>query len=313
MEGKSFYIGNPSRVKHYFETGEMPLAFRFRDLFAINSPDTLYNVRPWSVIFVILSFKRTSDRPALVHLADGLLFPLNARKRTNSNPWPLFTKVFGDELWVRQSLGSLQAQIGIEECPVRTTCEFEVIKRSFSDLYSSVVFVAGNDPFLGLDRKLVLREFERAITFIKASGCDNVWLSCTNQWLTRSLIDFDSCIKSIGPLDTWKMRDRKHLFIGTPSTVLFNNFLSERPSVLLMKYDCETLDYLFSNMSVLYDREISVEEKKIKVSHNVKAKRFSSRTQIQKRKIMVELNDLFFHLKPRIIFGELRSLLFIKR
>ena len=258
----NYIFGSTSRAQPYIKNKKL-LKLNFINIFFLKKSDVLYVTRSWSLLIELISVKK--NRPKIIILADGLITKSNCVVRHNSYHLPLFQKINGDLLLVRQNLSSLPNFI-----PKNMVSS--IIKHD-ADLCSStakkVVLIFGNDPYVGMNHDLLIKKIYLLSDLL--SNQMKVYFSCGNKSFKNTLINRFPNFINIGQVDGQNIGIGETVFITTPSTASYDLFLKGAKVLYFSDLQCETIKKLYKSTSSLHfaDGNLKFQYKKCKDIENI--------------------------------------------
>lgn len=234
-------IGSPGRLRALY--GAVCQPFELRSIWD-ETFDTLISVRAWDHVAPLVSMARA--RPMrLVQVADGLVFARNVEKPVNSRACRMFNQPWWDRVIFAQPLHSVKyAPPGAV-----TALDFRSCAKSVSS-WERVIFVFGNDPFLGLSHSDLRDEIWSVMSF-HARVCgirEFLYSAPTGSRVAKWMNAFGAA--PVGPMSAFQS-PANSLFVGTPSTALYERFLSGESCVVLESFKESWLSNIFSFHGVI--------------------------------------------------------------
>ncbi len=302
----NYIFGDRSRAEYYLGKKSLRRLNLF-NIFLLKEKDVIFVTRSWSLIIEIIFCSKR--RPKIIFLADGLITHSNSFAKNNSYYLPLFKKIYGDKLLVRQSISSLPDHVPPSK--VVSNISYKVVEETAKA--NKIFLIFGNNPYLGINKNSIFEKlsmidskFGKKIKIFYSSGNKKLENEIKKQF--PRFINHGKFSKNIFP-------KKDTLFITTPSTVSHDLFL-EGASVLFFEgIKCETMNKLYLSSSDLrfkYDTVFFKFNKcinlKKKLFNFTEISKSSEGNKINYESIKTQLN--FF--KPFVFqrfLGELRQLL----
>lgn len=243
--GRIVLFGDQKRMRGILAHADRTARMRLADLWRLGPRDTILTCRPRTPVvewlFIALSPQR---RPRIVQVADGIVFPTNTDKRSNKRYGGLYRALLADGIVIQQDIADL-AGIGAEptwglSTLRRLPATGSLPRRSLPLTPRPVVIVSGNDPFFDLDPGDVTGAFAGLMQRLHAVGWHDIRFSSPNATLTKGvrarLVVGDKAPDVIGPISQAVLDPSACLFIGSPSTVMFEQMLAGHPCFLISSY-----------------------------------------------------------------------------
>jgi hypothetical protein len=228
-----FRLHDTGHLTKYFQDIQDFIPLRLWHLPTLSKDDLLVTSHFSSPLFQLLFLFFPDRRPWLFRAADGLITQSGfSKKRIPRYGREVRENLFVDLCFVRQHREDLAScyQNGL---PIISILKFETKETPTRLEGEKAVIVASNDPFYGRPEGEVVAAFQASIARLKAFGFREILLSCPNPRLSLPLLKTDPTLIAIG-----RMRDRKDLTpdtlcLGSPSTALFEAYLSGRPTLTM--------------------------------------------------------------------------------
>ena len=318
-EPQVFRFGALSRLRPYIDAPEKLPVLDVLNIWQLGPQDVIVSPRPRSTIMEALFFSRPiSQRPAIVQVSDGYIFKLNAHKKCNQRYGWLNRYIIGDHLMIVQPLESIE-EICEEPDLVTSMIEYEILENTLEITHPQIVIVAGNDPFFDFNPDECIAAFADAYRQLRAYFGDaaDISLSATNRKLTGPLLEKCPDLREIGRISDAGLSQDRCIFVGSPSTVLHEQFLAGRPCFLLPVYAGSGIDRFCHDLSILLKSKISASGE-VRVTYrtlqNLRRTSKCNRVDLlefsgKKRAPAFRPRRLLRTLQPLVLANELRLLL----
>lgn len=313
-----YRFGAVSRIRPYVDDPERLPTLDILNLWKLGPGDTVISPRPRSTVLEALFFLRSPERrPAIVSVADGYIFRLNARKKCNERYGWLNQHVIGDCMIVSQPLSSLDG-ICDDMDAVSSMIDYEIATTETVMERPNLVLVSGNDPFFDLAPDRCVAAFTEAYHQLRAHFGPEapIFLSAPNRKLADPVLDACEGLQGIGRIVDAGLSPDDCIFVGSPSTVMHEQFLARRPTYLLPLYADSGLERTCTEFPVLLQSSLSGDSATLrhKVPQNLSSPAKLSLEDLtglsrNKRSPMFSPGRFFRELQPLVLANELRLLL----
>ena len=303
----NYIFGDRSRANYYLGNKALK-KLSLVNLFFLKEKDVIFVTRTWSMLIEIIFCFR--NRPKIILLADGLITHSNCFVKHNSYHLPLFKKINGDVLLVRQSMESIPNHLPSS----KIISDISYIKEKKISEARKIFLIFGNDPYISIDKSSIFKNLNQ-INSMFGKKFEIYYSSGSRKLENEIKHEFPEFI-NYGKFSKKSFLMSDTLFITTPSTVSHDLFLNGASVLSFEGIKCETMDMLY-----LSSRNLVVENGSIKFTHIKCTKiekspfnfdqiqKTSEENKIDFKSIKSQLN--FF--KPFVLrrfLGELRQLLF---
>jgi hypothetical protein len=314
--GRLFFLGPKRLLNPFFEDVENLAPLRLLHLWSLNPNDIVVTSRPWVLLFEFLLLFRPSCRPFLIQVADGIIFPLNCKKKTNRRYGGLYRRIFADILVVRQNLQDRHAFTNDTEC-VHSIIQVESRRCDVSVSLTSAVILSGNDPFFDFQEDAVTQEFVRVAIQLKDLGIRQILFSCPNAKLERSVLRLtEEGIIPIGRLANFQDELEDSVFVGSPSTVLLDKHLDGRACILISLFRDDVWDSYVSPQVVLETATRQAHTLGLRVLMSQgraaceKISLLDLTKSLEKRALNISKQEFFKNFRLRLLVREIQLLTF---
>ncbi len=230
------------------ETEMVPL--RMTHLPRLGPEDVIVTPRPWSPIFEAMLKGRPARRPFIVQTADGVAFPLNARKGVNMRYGGMQRFIFADVFLALQNAGDFEA-FSDEPGLVRSNTVIETAPARACVDGQTAILVSGNDPFFDFAPEAVTEAFVATAERLRALGVTELLLSCPDARLRAALTARLPELRVIGRIIDYDGDLTRTLLVGSPSTVLLDHACRGGTCLLIDHYADPVLNGYMSTDAVL--------------------------------------------------------------
>lgn len=251
--GRVFRFGDASRLRHYCVQPEQLTALNLINLWGMSENDLIVTPRPRSpLIEALFLFRKPHRRPAIICMSDGYIFRQNAYKSSNRRYGWLNRHVLADRLVVAQPAESI-ADICDDMDAVIDMVRYDVAETESTFADPILVLVAGNDPFFDLPRRNCVKAFSEGYRQLRATfgSQARIYLSSPNKALARSVMAVSPGLEKIGRIIDADISASHCIFVGSPSTVLHDQFLSGHPVYVLELYKDSGVERFCAPLSTL--------------------------------------------------------------
>lgn len=238
QSGRVFVFGDVSRIRGYLYEADILPHLTIGDLWSLKPDDVIISPRPRSTLLEALFLLRTPEqRPKIILIADGVIFQLNSKKRGNRRYGWLFRHVLADILVIAQPQKSIEGFCEDLDA-VESIVDLEISSRKLAGGASDIILLGGNDALFDKRRDEVAETFKRAYNDLRERlGADvSILLSIPNKSLAKAVSTACSGLQNIGRIIDADVDPDKCVFVGSPSTVMYDQFLAGRSVCLLPGY-----------------------------------------------------------------------------
>lgn len=243
-----YLFGNHERLAAYNIELKNIKKLSLRSIFKLSNKDLIFITKAWSPL-VALIYQR-KNRPKIIQFADGLITEANCNKRLNKIPHLLYEKIYADALYVRQDINSLPSHINTER--VKTIVSHKTYLKEVS--FNSILFVFGNDPFVGSSLKNITRELKALKEDFNFKIPIN--FSSKNKKIIALMSDIFPNSNNIGLFKKYSKNFEETIIISTPSTVVYDCALNGMNTLMFNGYTCSTMHKLFSSTDTIQKSKV---------------------------------------------------------
>lgn len=252
-ESRVYSFGDIGRIRPYVLDVESLTVLNIRNLLRLRPEDVIISARPRSTLleFLFLLLK-PNKRPKIVMVADGLIFRENCRKKVNRRYGWLYRYVIGDVLLVNQSLGPLGGLID-DLSAVKSMMSYGVEQKK--SMYDAPTFllVSGNDPFFDFNELECINAFVDAFKEIRRHFGEKskIILSSGNRVLSNAVLRRCDGVEEVGRIVDADIDLENCIFVGSPSSVMHEQFIKGRPTYIISYYSKCGLNYFCPSINAL--------------------------------------------------------------
>ena len=253
-----YVFGDARLVARHFAECPPLLPLRLWHLPWLGAEDVIVTPRPWSPLLEAMLFWRSARRPRIIQVADGVVFPTNARKRRNQRYGALLCHVFADVFLALQNIEDFEL-ISDEPGLVRSITRITTETKPRNVDGGTAILVAGNDPFFDFAPEDVAGAFADAATQLRGLGITTLLLSCSDRRLRDMLGARLPDLQPIGRIIDYDGDLTETLLVGSPSTVLLDHMRRGGVSLVIDFYEDPVLTRYMSAHTALTEARRTAE------------------------------------------------------
>lgn len=318
MHPNVFRFGALVRLRPYLNDAETLTSLDILNIWKLGPDDIVVSPRPRSTLLEALFFLRSpGKRPALITVADGYIFRQNSHKKCNMRYGWLNKHVIGDHMIVSQPPASLN-EICQDLDAITSMVDYEVSMTETIMQKPKLVLLSGNDPFFDLSKEQCVAAFIEAYQELRShfGPSTPIYLSAPNRRLSNPVLRASPGLRGIGRIADAGLSPDTCIFVGSPSTVLHEQFLARRPTFLLPLYATSGLERVCTEFSVLLEASSSEAATRLryKIPQDLRSPpKFSieklAAISRRKRSPMFSPRQFFCEFQPIVLANELHLLL----